>query len=135
MKKHFQARQRPSGFRDSRDPCELPRSAAPFALRIFSLPNFCPEWSTRSRLRRCARLWAGALAWLRSLEGLRLVMGEGRFEEPGVVRVGGERIRGDRVFHVKFGYGRVTGIEGNKLTVAFDKAGEKKVIDSFVEKG
>jgi DNA helicase-2/ATP-dependent DNA helicase PcrA len=42
--------------------------------------------------------------------------------------------RGDRVFHVKFGYGQVTGVEGNKLTVAFDKAGEKKVIDSFVEK-
>ncbi len=42
--------------------------------------------------------------------------------------------RGDRVFHVKFGYGKVAGIEGNKLTVAFDKAGEKKVIDSFVEK-
>jgi len=42
--------------------------------------------------------------------------------------------RGDRVFHLKFGYGTVKGIEGNKLTVAFDKAGEKKVIDSFVEK-
>jgi DNA helicase-2/ATP-dependent DNA helicase PcrA len=43
--------------------------------------------------------------------------------------------RGDRVFHQKFGYGSVKGVEGNKLTVAFDKAGEKKVIDSFVEKG
>jgi DNA helicase-2/ATP-dependent DNA helicase PcrA len=42
--------------------------------------------------------------------------------------------RGDRVFHLKFGYGVVKAIEGNKLTVAFDKAGEKKVIDSFVEK-
>ncbi len=42
--------------------------------------------------------------------------------------------RGDRVFHVKFGYGKIASIEGNKLTVAFDKAGEKKVIDSFVEK-
>jgi DNA helicase-2/ATP-dependent DNA helicase PcrA len=42
--------------------------------------------------------------------------------------------RGDRVFHVKFGYGQVAGVEGNKLTVTFDKAGEKKVIDSFVEK-
>ena len=40
-----------------------------------------------------------------------------------------------RVFHQKFGYGQVKSIEGNKLTVAFDKAGEKKVIDSFVEKG
>jgi predicted acyl esterase len=41
---------------------------------------------------------------------------------------------GDRVFHQKFGYGKVTAIEGNKLTVSFDKAGEKKVIDSFVER-
>jgi DNA helicase-2/ATP-dependent DNA helicase PcrA len=39
---------------------------------------------------------------------------------------------GDRIFHQKFGYGRVTMVEGNKLTVNFDKAGEKKVIDQFV---
>ena len=38
--------------------------------------------------------------------------------------------KGERVFHQKFGYGHVTAIEGNKLTVAFDKAGEKKVIGS-----
>jgi DNA helicase-2/ATP-dependent DNA helicase PcrA len=42
--------------------------------------------------------------------------------------------RGDRVFHQKFGYGLVSAVEGNKLTVAFDKAGEKKVIDTFVER-
>ena len=42
--------------------------------------------------------------------------------------------KGDRVFHQKFGYGQVRAIDGNKLTVAFDKAGEKKVIESFVEK-
>ena len=41
---------------------------------------------------------------------------------------------GEQVFHQKFGYGKVSAVEGNKLTVAFDKAGEKKVIDSFVEK-
>ncbi len=40
--------------------------------------------------------------------------------------------RGDRVFHQKFGYGRVSFVEGNKLTVDFDKAGEKQVIDQFV---
>ena len=40
--------------------------------------------------------------------------------------------RGDRVFHQKFGYGRVAAVEGNKLTVDFDKAGEKRVIDNFV---
>jgi DNA helicase-2/ATP-dependent DNA helicase PcrA len=39
---------------------------------------------------------------------------------------------GDRVFHQKFGYGRVTSVEGNKLTVEFDKAGSKRVIDNFV---
>ncbi len=41
---------------------------------------------------------------------------------------------GDRVFHLKFGYGVVTDIEGNKLTVEFEKAGRKKVLDSFVQK-
>jgi DNA helicase-2/ATP-dependent DNA helicase PcrA len=40
--------------------------------------------------------------------------------------------RGERVFHQKFGYGRITVIDGNKLTVDFDKAGEKRVIASFL---
>jgi DNA helicase-2/ATP-dependent DNA helicase PcrA len=39
---------------------------------------------------------------------------------------------GDRVFNQKFGYGRVAGIEGDKLDVLFDKAGEKKVVAKFV---
>ena len=42
---------------------------------------------------------------------------------------------GERVFHQKFGPGSVTAVEGNKLTVAFDHAGEKRVIDSFVQRG
>jgi DNA helicase-2/ATP-dependent DNA helicase PcrA len=42
--------------------------------------------------------------------------------------------RGERVFHQKFGYGQVKSVDGNKLTVSFDKAGDKKVIDSFVTK-
>jgi DNA helicase-2/ATP-dependent DNA helicase PcrA len=41
---------------------------------------------------------------------------------------------GDRVFHIKFGNGNIVQIDGNKLTVSFDKAGEKKVLDGFVEK-
>jgi DNA helicase-2/ATP-dependent DNA helicase PcrA len=40
----------------------------------------------------------------------------------------------DRVFHQKFGYGQVVKIDGNKLTIAFEKAGEKKVVDSFVDR-
>ncbi|MFC6686766.1 ATP-dependent helicase [Jhaorihella thermophila] len=39
---------------------------------------------------------------------------------------------GDRVFHQKFGYGTVTGIEGDKLEIAFEKAGTKKVVARFV---
>ena len=42
--------------------------------------------------------------------------------------------RGDRVFHQKFGYGHITLVDGAKLSVSFDKAGDKKVIDTFVEK-
>ena len=41
---------------------------------------------------------------------------------------------GERVFHQKFGNGNITVIDGNKLTIAFDKAGEKRVVDSFVER-
>ena len=42
--------------------------------------------------------------------------------------------QGDKVFHQKFGPGQVVGVEGNKLTVDFSKAGEKRVLDSFVER-
>ena len=39
---------------------------------------------------------------------------------------------GERVFHQKFGYGVVEAVEGDKLDVAFDKAGPKKVVARFV---
>jgi len=39
---------------------------------------------------------------------------------------------GARVFHDKFGYGEVVDQEGNKLEIAFDTSGIKRVIDSFV---
>ncbi|MBB3975311.1 DNA helicase-2/ATP-dependent DNA helicase PcrA [Rhizobium azooxidifex] len=41
---------------------------------------------------------------------------------------------GDRVFHLKFGNGNIAAIEGNKLTIDFDRAGQKKVLDGFVER-
>ena len=40
---------------------------------------------------------------------------------------------GAEVFHEKFGHGTVTDQEGNKLTINFAKAGEKRVLDSFVK--
>jgi DNA helicase-2/ATP-dependent DNA helicase PcrA len=39
---------------------------------------------------------------------------------------------GERVFHQKFGYGRIEALEGDKLEIAFDKAGIKKVVASFI---
>ena len=40
---------------------------------------------------------------------------------------------GARVFHSKFGYGAITAIDGNKLEIDFEKAGAKRVLDSFIE--
>src|SRR4051812_17478891 len=64
----------------------------------------------------------------------QVIEGEGRLVATSAESAASDYKRGDRVFHQKFGYGAVTGVEGNKLTVAFEKAGEKKVIDSFVDK-
>jgi len=41
---------------------------------------------------------------------------------------------GDRVFHIKFGNGNIASIEGNKLTIDFDRAGQKRVLEGFVER-
>jgi DNA helicase II / ATP-dependent DNA helicase PcrA len=60
-----------------------------------------------------------------------VIEGEGRLvavSEPSA----GSYTRGERVFHQKFGYGQVTAVEGNKLTVNFEHSGEKRVIDAFV---
>ena len=46
---------------------------------------------------------------------------------PGVLQVG------KRIFHQKFGYGKILDIDGNKLEVSFEKAGEKKVMANYVE--
>jgi DNA helicase-2/ATP-dependent DNA helicase PcrA len=39
---------------------------------------------------------------------------------------------GDRVFHQKFGYGQIQDIEGDKLQIDFEKAGNKKVVSKFI---
>jgi DNA helicase-2/ATP-dependent DNA helicase PcrA len=56
---------------------------------------------------------------------------EGEAQEIGRERKGAFTA-GARVFHQKFGYGRVLAAEGDKLEIAFDKAGSKKVMASFV---
>jgi DNA helicase-2/ATP-dependent DNA helicase PcrA len=50
-----------------------------------------------------------------------------------VRKIGGFSV-GDRVFHQKFGYGTIQAVEDNKLEINFEKAGDKKVMDAFVER-
>jgi DNA helicase-2/ATP-dependent DNA helicase PcrA len=57
------------------------------------------------------------------IEGTGVRSGEGEGYRPG-----------DRCFHLKFGMGTVTTVEGDKLTIQFDKAGTKKVVAAFVER-
>lgn len=45
----------------------------------------------------------------------------------------GDISKGTRVFHQKFGYGIIIGNDGGKLEIAFEKAGTKKVLESFVD--
>ena len=59
---------------------------------------------------------------------------EGTAKRKPVKNTGSNFKVGERIFHQKFGYGSIKSAEGNKLTVTFEKAGEKKVMDSFVER-
>jgi DNA helicase-2/ATP-dependent DNA helicase PcrA len=68
----------------------------------------------------------------------RLIRGQGPLTpvSPGQARLPASDASfsvGDRVFHQKFGYGRIRVIDGNKLEVAFEKAGHKKVVANFLE--
>jgi DNA helicase-2/ATP-dependent DNA helicase PcrA len=63
----------------------------------------------------------------------RVIEAKGRWGEPANQRSAVGVGVGDRVFHQKFGYGRILAVELNKLEIAFEKAGIKKVIDSFVK--
>ncbi len=55
------------------------------------------------------------------------------WEQPARPSRGGAIAVGARVFHQKFGYGVVKAADDNKLDVEFEKAGYKRVLDSYVE--
>lgn len=48
------------------------------------------------------------------------------------IKANAEFSQGERVFHQKFGYGYVMGVEGDKLDIEFERAGSKKVVARFV---
>lgn len=83
-----------------------------------------PGWQ-RARAQQASRKGAGPM----TIEGELVARS---------VDLGGDHSAfalGERVFHLKFGYGEISAIEGNKLTIDFEKAGRKKVLESFIKKG
>ena len=82
--------------------------------------GYGPGWARMAERRRIGAAVAVAPS---ENQSSALLMGQ-----PG----SGDFAVGDRVFHQKFGNGFVRLVEGDKLTIAFDKAGEKKVVAGFV---
>jgi len=81
-----------------------------------------PGWQ---RARRAAGDGATPSRGPRTIEGELVAT-----EDPAASR----HMVGERIFHQKFGYGRIAAADGNKLTIDFEKSGRKKVLDSFVER-
>jgi DNA helicase-2/ATP-dependent DNA helicase PcrA len=103
----------------------------PTSSRWDDQPTFGAGYSSPGWKRAQERNYRGSHPGHQSRD---IIEGEGRLVAVSDTGAEGAYKRGDRVFHIKFGYGAVTHVEGNKLSVSFDKAGDKKVIDSFVER-
>jgi DNA helicase II / ATP-dependent DNA helicase PcrA len=80
--------------------------------RMLAAPSFTTQFPLVARRRRTIEAW----------------------EQPGRPARADAVPVGARVFHQKFGYGTVTSADDDRLDVAFDKAGDKRVLDRFVEK-
>jgi DNA helicase-2/ATP-dependent DNA helicase PcrA len=55
------------------------------------------------------------------------------WEQPGRPARADAILVGARVLHQKFGYGTVMAVDDDRLDVSFEKAGENRVLDRFVE--
>lgn len=79
--------------------------------------------------------WQRAATSQAGLQGRPARIVESRSPSVGLGQKGRDDLTlGERVFHQKFGYGRIETIEGNKLEIDFEQAGRKRVMDSFVTK-
>ncbi len=107
-------------------------------LDAFSSSYGSPGWK-RAQQRNAASGNAGARG------GFGAGRAEGQAARRGPVTIEGELVakssvasglaKGARVFHQKFGPGDVAAVDGNKITVDFDKAGRKMVLESFLKAG
>src|SRR5262249_37707196 len=116
------------GFRDNEG------NRAGFASQNYSSPYDSPGWRRAQANRQAAR---GGSGFSESSAGYTR-RGATIDAKARVVSSASDSAKfktGERVFHQKFGYGRIVGVEGEKLLVDFDKAGSKRVMDGFVTKG
>jgi len=91
------------------------------------------DMSRTATFRQAAPVPArGTGSWARGSRPLLIENGPVPRRGEDVRTVGGFAV-GNRVFHQKFGYGTVTEVEANKLAIHFDVAGDKKVMDAYVE--
>jgi len=70
--------------------------------------------------------------WGNPLHERRIKVIEGSLVAKSVATTPSRFSVGDRVFHQKFGNGTVAEVEGDKLAIDFDRAGRKRVVESFV---
>ena len=98
---------------------------------VDELPEGEVERAGSAALQREQRLIAAPSVFAR---GPLIARGPAAWEQPArPART--ERIPvGARVFHQKFGYGRVMSVQDDRLEVDFEKAGQKRLLDSFVER-
>jgi DNA helicase-2/ATP-dependent DNA helicase PcrA len=99
--------------------------AAPFETSSYDTPG----WQrAQERTKENTKSWSPAAA--RKARGPMTIDGELVASSTGQSAFQ----RGERVLHQKFGAGTVADVDGNKLTIDFDEAGRKRVVDSFVER-
>lgn len=102
---------------------------------IEELPDEVIERAGSTALERQARLMSAAPAFPTQFPMMaRRPRTIEAWEQPGRPPRADAIPVGARVFHQKFGYGTVTSTEEDRLDISFDKAGEKRVLDRFVER-
>jgi DNA helicase-2/ATP-dependent DNA helicase PcrA len=98
-------------------------------LDTYSSSYSTPGWQrAQSRRQDSGQSWGNKAASTQR-RGPTLIEGELVAKSTG----GSSLQAGARVFHIKFGNGTVASVDGNKITVEFDKAGRKMVLESFLQ--
>ena len=101
---------------------------------VDELPEAHVERAGSAAMQREARLMAAPSVFTNGPLAARRPPAVAAWEQP--ARPAREELFdvGARVFHQKFGYGVVQAVDDHKLTIQFEHAGQKHLLDSYVEK-